>query len=216
MPIAYILWIFFTKFCLCVHSIALFHVESIRNAYMIGFLHSQPWFLGGPIYTDLPYMMLYIGHKPQRVKGPNNHNFIVMIAVKCQFTHLGHSGNRVKQSATGIRAVCFKSPSHQPVTVVHGMFPRPALKDFWNNTVEARKTCRLFQKSIPAARHGRPSTNRTNNGPLWRTLETIGVRNPCLLFQKSIPVARHGRPSRTALTNFWNKRRPKSPMSCWY
>ena len=47
MPIAYILWIFFTKFCLCVHSIALFHVESIRNAYMIGFLHSQPCFLGG-------------------------------------------------------------------------------------------------------------------------------------------------------------------------
>ena len=56
MPIAYILWIFFTKFCLCVHSIALFHVESIRNAYMIGFLHSQPCFLGGPNYTDLPYI----------------------------------------------------------------------------------------------------------------------------------------------------------------
>ena len=54
VPIAYILWIFFTKFCLCVHSIVLFHVESIRNAYMIGFLHSQPYFLGGPIYTDLP------------------------------------------------------------------------------------------------------------------------------------------------------------------
>ena len=54
MPIAYILWIFFTKFRLCVHSIALFHVESIRNAYMIGFLHSQPC-LGGPNYTDLPY-----------------------------------------------------------------------------------------------------------------------------------------------------------------
>ena len=55
-------------------------------------------------------------------------------------------------------------------------------------------SCRLFQKSISAARHGRPSTARPH-GPLWRTSETIGVRNPCRLFKKVHPAARHGQPS---------------------
>ena len=52
----------------------------------------------------------------------------------------------------------------------------------------------MFQKSIPAARHGRPSTARPH-GPPWLTFETIGARKPCHLFQKSIPAARHDQPS---------------------
>ena len=61
-------------------------------------------------------------------------------------------------------------------------------------TIGARNPCRLFQKSVPAARHGRPSTAGPH-GPLWHTSATIGARNPCRLFQKSVPAARHGRPS---------------------
>ena len=65
--------------------------------------------------------------------------------------------------------------------------------------------CRLFQKSILAARHGRPSTARSY-GLLWQTFETIGTSNPRRLFQKSIPAARHGRPS----TDSWSNRRQES------
>ena len=61
-------------------------------------------------------------------------------------------------------------------------------------TISARNPCRLFQKFISAARHGRPST-ACSHGPLWRTSATIGARNLCRLFQKSIPAARHGQPS---------------------
>ena len=75
---------------------------------------------------------------------------------------------------------------------VHGPPHGPIWLTF--ETIGARKPRRLFQKSIPAAHHGRPST-ACPHGPLWQTSETIGVRNPCRLFQKSISAARHGRPS---------------------
>ena len=104
------------------------------------------------------------------------------------------SDRLLKQSAWGTRAVCFKSPSQRPVTDGR---PRPAPHGpLWrtSETISVRNSCRLFQKSIPAARHGRPSTAHPH-GPLWLTSETIGVRNSCRLFQKSIPAARHGRPS---------------------
>ena len=132
------------------------------------------------------------------------------------------SDELLQQSAPGIRAVCFKSPSKRPVTASH---PRPALTNFCNNrrqesvpfvskvhpggpsrpavhgplwrtsaTIGARNPCRLFQKFISAARHGRLST-ACSHGPLWRTSATFGARNLCRLFQKSIPAARHGQPS---------------------
>ena len=103
------------------------------------------------------------------------------------------SDGLLKQSAWEAKPFVSKvHPSGPSRTSVHGPPPRPALTDFWNNRRE--KLCHSFQKSIPAARHGRPSTARPH-GPLWRTSETIGVRNSCRLFQKSIPAARHGRPS---------------------
>ena len=132
------------------------------------------------------------------------------------------SGWLLKQSAQGSRAICFKSPSQRPVTTgrprpaltefwnnrrqesvpfvskVHPSGPsRQAVHGpLWRNseTIGARNLCRLFQKYIPAVRHGRPSTAGCH-GPLWRTSATIGARNPCRLFQKSLPAARHGRPS---------------------
>ena len=103
------------------------------------------------------------------------------------------SDGLLKQSAWEAKPFVSKvHPSGPSRTSVHGPPPRPALTDFWNNRRE--KLCHSFQKSIPAARHGRPSTARPH-GPLRRTSETIGVRNSCRLFQKSIPAARHGRPS---------------------
>ena len=71
-------------------------------------------------------------------------------------------------------------------------------------TIGARNLCRLFQKSVPAARHGRPST-AGSHGPLWRTSATIGTRNLCRLFQKvrpggpSRPAVRPGGPSRLSV-----------------
>ena len=91
-------------------------------------------------------------------------------------------------------------------------------------TIGARNLCRLFQKSVTAARHGRPSTTGSH-GPLWRTSATIGTRNLCRLFQKvrpggpSRPAVRpggpsrlsvHGPPPRPALTDSWNNRREES------
>ena len=147
------------------------------------------------------------------------------------------SDRLLKQSASGIRAVCFKSPFRWPVTTgSHGPLWRTSA------TIGARNPCRLFQKSVPAARHGRlprPAlTDFCNNrrqesvpfvsnvppggpsrpavhGPLLRTSATIGAWNLCRLFQKSVPSARHGRPStagrpRPALTNFCNNRRQES------
>ena len=88
-----------------------------------------------------------------------------------------------------------KSSSQQPVTAVR---PRPALTDFWNN--RRGKLCHSFQKSIPAARHGRPSTARPH-GPLWRTSETIGVGSYAIRFkspsQRPVTDARP-RPAPTA------------------
>ena len=123
------------------------------------------------------------------------------------------SDGLLKQSAW--EAMPFVSkvhPSGPSRTSVHGPPPRPALTDFWNN--RRGKLCHSFQKSIPAARHGRPSMARPH-GPLWQTSETIGVRNSCRLFQKSIPAARHGRPStarppRPSLIDFWNNRRKEA------
>ena len=66
-----------------------------------------------------------------------------------------------QQSAPGIPAVCFKSPSTA----------RPHGPLWWTfATIGVRNPCRLFQKSISAGRHGRPSrpalTNFWNNRPL--------------------------------------------------
>ena len=71
-----------------------------------------------------------------------------------------HSDWLLKQSAQGSRAICFKSPSQRPVTDGR---PQPAPHGpLWqtSETIGVRNSCRLFQKSIPAARHGRPSTAR--------------------------------------------------------
>ena len=92
------------------------------------------------------------------------------------------SDRLLKQSAWGTRAVCFKSPTQRPVTDVR---PRPAPHGpLWqtSETIGVRNSCRLFQKSIPAARHGRPSTARPH-GPLWRTSETIGVGSYAIRFK---------------------------------
>ena len=67
----------------------------------------------------------------------------------------------LKQSVQGTRAVCFKNPSRQPVTDV-----RPQTFE----TIGARNRCRLFQKSIPAARF-----TDVRHGPLSRTSETNGA-----------------------------------------
>ena len=69
----------------------------------------------------------------------------------------GRSDELLKQSAW--EAMPFVSkvhPSGPSRTAVHDPPPRPALTDFWNN--RRGKLCHSFQKSIPAARHGRPST----------------------------------------------------------
>ena len=84
------------------------------------------------------------------------------------------SDELLQQSAPGIRAVCFKSPSRRPVTAVR---PRPAptaRSDELLQQIGARNLCRLFQKSVPAARHGRPSTD-VRHGPLSLTSETNGA-----------------------------------------
>ena len=100
------------------------------------------------------------------------------------------SDRLLKQSAPGIRAVCFKS---QSPAARHGR-PSTARSDelLQQSATGIRAVC--FKSQSPAARHGRPST-ASCHGPLWRTSATIGARNPCRLFQKSIPAARHGRPS---------------------
>ena len=76
-----------------------------------------------------------------------------------------------------------------------------------------RNSCRLFQKSIPAARHGRPSTARPPRPALtdfWNNR-----REELVPFVSKVHpsgpsrTAVHGPPPRPALTDFWNNRRGK-------
>ena len=112
------------------------------------------------------------------------------------------SDRLLKQSAWGTRAVCFKSPSQRPVTDGR---PRPAPHGpLWqtSETIGVRNSCRLFQKSIPAARHGRPSTARPH-GPLWRTSETIGVGSFAIRFKS---------PSQRPVTDVRPRPAPHGPL----
>ena len=114
----------------------------------------------------------------------------------------------LKQSAQGSRAICFKSPSQRPVTDGR---PRPAPHGpLWqtSETIGVRNSCRLFQKSIPAARHGRPSTARPPRPALtdfWNNR-----REELVPFVSKVHpsgpsrTAVHGPPPRPALTDFWN------------
>ena len=63
----------------------------------------------------------------------------------------------------------------------------------------------MFQKSIPAARHGRPSTTRSDE---LLQQSAPGMRAVCFKSQSRRPVTA-GRP-RPALTNFCNNRRQES------
>ena len=112
------------------------------------------------------------------------------------------SDRLLKQSAWGTRAVCFKSLSQRPVTDVR---PRPAPHGpLWqtSETIGVRNSCRLFQKSIPAARHGRPST-ASPHGPLWRTSETIGVGSFAIRFKS---------PSQRPVTDVRPRPAPHGPL----
>ena len=118
----------------------------------------------------------------------------------------------LKQSAQGSHAICFKSPFQWSVATGR---PRPAptaLSDGLLKQSAQRKLCHLFQKSIPAARHGQPSTARSH-GPLWWNFETLGVRNPYHLFkspsQRPVMAVRP-RPALTARSDLGNNRRQES------
>ena len=106
----------------------------------------------------------------------------------------------LQQSAPGIRAVCFKSPSRQ---ARHGC-PSTARPHgpLWqtSETIGVRNPCRLFQKFIPAARHGQPPTTRSD-----RLLKQSawGIRAVCFKspFRRPVMDVRHGPLSRTSETN---------------
>ena len=98
----------------------------------------------------------------------------------------------LQQSAPGIRAVCFKSPSRGGPSrpVVHGPLWRTSA------TIGARNPCRLFQKSVPAARHGRSSTARSDE---LLQQSAPGIRAVCFKSPSRRPVtAGRPRPAPTA------------------
>ena len=77
--------------------------------------------------------------------------------------------NRRKESVLFVSRVPLSGPSR---TSVHGL-PPVGHGPFWrtSETIGARNPCRLFQKSISAARHGRPSTAC----PRWATARSDGL-----------------------------------------
>ena len=122
----------------------------------------------------------------------------------------------LKQSAPGIRTVCFKSSSQQPATHGrHGPLPRPALTNFCNirhqeslpfvskvlrhvpgglsrPSVPSRPTVTDFcnrrrQESVPFVSKVRPGCP---SRPSVHRLETIGARNRCLS-RTSVTVRSH-------------------------
>ena len=120
-------------------------------------------------------------------------------------TPTARSDELLQQSAPGICAVCFKSPSPaarhgRPSTAgCHGPLWRTSA------TIGARNPCRLFQKSVPVARHGRPSTARSDE---LLQQSAPGIRAVCFKSPFRRPVT-DVRP-RPALTNFCNNRRQES------
>ena len=113
------------------------------------------------------------------------------------------SDELLQQWALGIRAVCFKSPSWRPVTTSRprpaltacsdrllkqsaltvsnlrrlfksqSRWPVTDVRPQTFESIGARNPCRLFQKSIPAARHGRPSPWRPALTNFWNKRRPI-------------------------------------------
>ena len=114
----------------------------------------------------------------------------------------GFWNNRREELVSFVSKVHPSGPSR---TSVHG----PLWLTF--ETIGARKPCRLFQKSIPAARHGRPSTARPPRPALtdfWNNrreelVPFVSKVHPSGPSRTSV----HGPPPRSALTDFWNNRR---------
>ena len=98
---------------------------------------------------------------------------------------------------TECKTNCFKIPSR------HGRpsSNRPHGQTF--ETIGARTPCHLFQKSVPEARHDRPSiwnNRRKENAPFGSKVQPSSPSR----------LSVHGPPPRPTLTDFWNNRREES------